>query len=154
RRRETPIRAHVQEAKRSSPPWRIGVLNALWFGRSVRTQILIVFIVINVVAASIAGSVIIYQASASTRIEIAASMRLAELMVSEGVQLIQQGIRAEQFLKTLPGQLRFVRHVRVGVRDAVGESVSEQAVERGEPRDDARAPAPRWFAMLIGPPIE
>ena len=135
--------------------WRLRVSNALWFGRSVRTQILIVFIAINLVAASIAGSVIIFKAGASTRIEIAASMRLAELMVSEAVQLIQQGIPAEQFLKTLPGQLRFVRHVRVGVRDAVGQPISDQAAERtGPPREDSRAVAPAWFAMLIGPPIE
>ena len=136
-------------------PWRLRALNALWFGRSVRTQILIVFIAINLVAASVAGSVIIYQAGASTRIEIAASMRLAELMVSEAVQLIQQGTPAEQFLKTLPGQLRFIRHVRVGIRDAVGQPVSEQAPERIElSREDNRVAAPAWFAMMIGPPIE
>ena len=136
-------------------PWRIGVLNFLWFGRSVRTQILIVFIVMNLIAASIAGGVIIFKAGASTRIEIAASMRLAELMVSEAVQLIQQGIPAEQFLKTLPGQLRFVRHVRIGVRDAAGRPVSDGAAERSEPRrEDDRAAAPAWFTTLIGPPIE
>jgi two-component system sensor histidine kinase UhpB len=113
-----------------------------------------VFIAMNLVAASVAGSVIIFKAGASTRIEIAASMRLAELMVSEAVQLIQQGIPAEQFLKTLPGQLRFLRHVRIGVRDAAGQPISDQANERTEPRADNRAPAPVWFAMLIGPPIE
>jgi two-component system, NarL family, sensor histidine kinase UhpB len=136
-------------------PWRIGVLTFLWFGRSVRTQIFIVFIVMNLIAASIAGGVIIFKAGASTRIEIAASMRLAELMVSEAVQLIQQGIPAEQFLKTLPGQLRFVRHVRIGVRDAAGRPVSDGAAERSEPRrEDDRAAAPAWFTTLIGPPIE
>jgi two-component system sensor histidine kinase UhpB len=135
--------------------WRIGVLNFLWFGRSVRTQILIVFIVMNLIAASIAGGVIIFKAGASTRIEIAASMRLAELMVSEAVQLIQQGTPAEQFLKTLPGQLRFVRHVRIGVRDAAGLPVSDGAAERSEPRREGdRAAAPAWFTTLIGPPIE
>ena len=70
-----------------------------------------VFVATSLIAASVAGGVIIFKAGASTRIEIAASMRLAELMVSEAVQLIQQGIPAEQFLKTLPGQLRIVRHV-------------------------------------------
>jgi two-component system sensor histidine kinase UhpB len=149
------IRAEVQKVQRSSVPWRIRALNFLWFGRSVRTQILIVFIVMNLIAASVAGGVIIFKAGASTRIEIAASMRLAELMVSEAVQLIQQGIPAEQFLKTLPGQLRFVRHVRIGVRDAAGRPVSERAAERSEPpREGDRAAAPAWFAMLIGPPIE
>jgi two-component system sensor histidine kinase UhpB len=144
-----------------SPPWRIRMVNTVWFGRSVRTQILLVFIVINMIAASVAGGVIIFKAGAATRIEIAASMRLAELMVSEAVQLIQQGIPAEQFLKTLPGQLRFVRHVRIGVRDAAGEPVSDSAQPQGdnarrpEPqRDDDRAAAPSWFARLIGPPIE
>ncbi len=135
--------------------WRLRVLNFLWFGRSVRTQILLVFIAINLVAASIAGGVIIYKAGASTRIEIAASMRLAELMANEAVQLVQHGIPAEQFLHTLPGQLRLLRHVRIRVRDAAGQPVSDQATERTEPlREDSRAPAPAWFAMLIGPPVE
>ena len=135
--------------------WRLRVSNSLWFGRSVRTQILIVFIAINLVAASIAGGVIIFKAGASTRIEIAASMRLAELMANEAAQLIQQGIPAEQFLRTLPGQLRFLRHVRIGVRDADGQLVSDPATERTEPlRGDSRAPAPAWFAMLIDPPID
>src|SRR5262249_4812241 len=126
----------------------------LWFGRSVRTQILLVFIALNFIAASIAGGVIIFKAGASTRIEIAASMRLAELMANEAVQLIQQGIPAEQFLQTLPGQLRFLRHVRIGVRDAGGQPVSDQATERIEPlREDSPAPAPAWFAMLTGPPM-
>ena len=136
-------------------PWRFRVLNLLWFGRSVRAQILLVFIALNLVAASIAGGVIIFKAGASTRIEIAASMRLAELMANEAVQLIQHGIPAEQFLRTLPGQLRFLRHVRIGVRDAGGQPVSDQAAERTEPlREDSRAAAPAWFAMLIGPPVE
>jgi two-component system, NarL family, sensor histidine kinase UhpB len=151
----TSIRADLQTIPRPFAAWRLRVLNLLWFGRSVRTQILIVFIAINLVAASIAGSVIILKAGASTRIEIAASMRLAELMANEAVQLVQQGVPAEQFLRTLPGQLRFLRHVRIGVRDAAGQPVAEQATERAEPsREDSRAPAPAWFAMLIGPPIE
>jgi two-component system sensor histidine kinase UhpB len=121
----------------------------------VRTQILIVFIAINLVAASIAGGIIILKAGASTRIEIAASMRLAELMANETVELIQQGIPAQQFLQTLPGQLRFLRHVRIAVRDAAGQPVSDQATERAEPaREDSRTTAPAWFAMLIGPPVE
>ncbi len=120
-----------------------------------RTQILIVFIALSVVAASVAGGIIVFKAGVSTRIEIAASMRLAELMVNEAVQLSQQGIPAEQFLRKLPDQMRFVRHVRVLVRDAAGQPVAEQATERSEsPREDSRAGAPAWFAMLIGPPVE
>jgi two-component system, NarL family, sensor histidine kinase UhpB len=144
----------MQKIQGPSVPLRLGISNFLWFGRSVRTQILIVFVAINLVAASVAGGVIIFKAGASTRIEIAASMRLAELMVSEAVQLVQHGIPAEQFLKTLPGQLRFLRHVRIGVRDAAGQPVSDQAERTELTREDGRAAAPAWFAMLIGPPIE
>jgi two-component system, NarL family, sensor histidine kinase UhpB len=147
----TSVRADLHDIRRPAAPWRLRVLNLLWFGRSVRTQILIVFIALNLVAASIAGGIIIFKASASTRIEIAASMRLAELMANETVELIQQGIPAQQFLQTLPSQLRFLRHVRIGVRDAAGQPVSDQT----EPaREDSRAAAPAWFAMLIGPPVE
>jgi two-component system, NarL family, sensor histidine kinase UhpB len=136
-------------------PWRTRAANVLWFGRSVRAQILIVFIALNFVAASLAGGVIIYKAGVSTRIEIDASMRLAELMVNEAVQLVQQGIPAEQFLRRLPGQLRFVRHVRVRVRDAAGQPVSDRTQEKPESlREDSRPAAPAWFARLIGPPVE
>ena len=56
--------------------------HALWRGRSVRVQLLIVFIVIDVIAGLVAGAVTILQARASTRVEIAASMELAELAVA------------------------------------------------------------------------
>jgi two-component system, NarL family, sensor histidine kinase UhpB len=136
-------------------PWRSRVLNPLWFGRSVRSQILIVFLLINLIAAAIAGGVIIFKAGASTRIEIAGSMRLAGLMVSEAVQLIEQGTPAEQFLKSLPAQLRLVRHVRIFVRDAAGAAVADPAADRPDAvREGDRSPAPAWFAQLIGPPIE
>jgi hypothetical protein len=64
--------------------------------------------------------VTILQARASTRIEIAASMELAELLVSEAVALMQQEIPAEKFLADLSSQLRLVRHVRIVVKDAAG----------------------------------
>src|SRR5215467_8745281 len=62
----TSIRADVKKKRRPAAPWRFRILNVLWFGRSVRTQLLIVFIAINLVAASIAGGVIMYKAGAST----------------------------------------------------------------------------------------
>ena len=125
--------------------------DVLWFGRSLRTQILIVFVALSVVAASVAGAVIVYKAGVSTRIEIAASMRLARLMVNEAVQLVEQGLPAEQFLRRLPEQLRFVRHVRVEVRTS---GTGEASPDTTPPSPADRAAAPAWFAMLIGPPVE
>jgi len=117
-----------------------------------RAQLLIVFIVIYVIAGLVAGAVTILQARASTRVEIAASMELAELLVSEAVALMQQEIPAEKFLADLSSQLRLVRHVRIVVKDAAGSPlVPRGAVSASDTARDGRAPA--WFAALIAPPI-
>ena len=129
------------------------MLNWLWFARSVRTQILIVFILTNLIAAAVAGVVTIFKAQASTRVEIAASMKLASVMVNEAVELVAQGMPAEPFLKTLPAQLRLVRHVRIFVRDAAGITISDSTESPTDTVGEADR-APRWFARLIGPPIE
>ena len=126
--------------------------HALWYGRSVRAQLLIVFILIDVIAGLIAGAVTILQARTSTRVEIAASMELAELLVSEAVGLMQQEVPAEKFLFDLTSRLRLVRHVRIGVKDARGAalaippSVGGADATRGER-------APGWFAALIAAPV-
>ena len=107
---------------------------------------------IDVIAGLIAGVVTILQARTSTRIEIAASMELAELLVSEAVGLMQQEVPAEKFLFDLTSRLRLVRHVRIGVKDAQGSalavppSVGNADATRGER-------APGWFAALIAAPI-
>src|SRR5262249_46452863 len=98
--------------------------HALWHGRSVRAQLLIVFIVIDVIAGLVAGAVTILQARASTRVEVAASMGLAELLVSEAVALMQQEVPAEKFLADLRSQLRLVRHAPIVGQGAAGFSPS------------------------------
>jgi two-component system sensor histidine kinase UhpB len=126
--------------------------HALWHGRSVRAQLLIVFIVIDVIAGLVAGAVTILQARASTRVEIAASMELAELLVSEAVALMQQEVPAEKFLTDLSSQLRLVRHVRIVVKDAAGSPLAPRGpVSPSDTARDDRAPA--WFAALIAPAI-
>jgi two-component system sensor histidine kinase UhpB len=130
-------------------------LRALWYRRSVRTQLLIVFVMIDLVAALVVGGVTIFKARAQTRIEIAASMRLAELLVSEAVHLMQQQIPAEQFLAELPSQLRSVRHVRIWVKDTAGIPIGVRPpVNVDLLRGEERSPAPAWFADLIASPVE
>jgi len=123
-----------------------------WHGRSVRAQLLVTFVSIGLVAALTAGSVTILQARKSTRLEIAASLRMAEILVGETADLLQQQLPAEQFLRNLPSQLRFVRHLRVAVRDASGALVPIRPDAVDAPREE-RSPAPAWFAALIAPPI-
>ena len=71
--------------------------HALWHGRSVRAQLLIVFIVIDLIAGLVAGAVTILQARASTRVEVAASMELAELLVREATATPAAEVVASDF---------------------------------------------------------
>ena len=129
--------------------------HVLWRGRSVRAQLLLTFVAIGLIAALVAASVIILQARKSTRLEIAASLRMAEILVGETADLLQQQkVSAEQFLANLPSQLRFVRHLRVSVHDASGLPVTPPpALAVADAREDERAPAPAWFVALIAPPV-
>jgi two-component system, NarL family, sensor histidine kinase UhpB len=131
------------------------LLDACWYGRSIRAQLLLTVILIELIAALIAGGVTIIKARTSTRIEIDASMNLAEVLVRETINLMPQSTPADRFLESLPLRQRFARHVRITVRDADGRPVTTRPMEGGEETEaPARAPAPAWFAALISPPME
>jgi two-component system, NarL family, sensor histidine kinase UhpB len=125
------------------------LLDALWFGRSVRAQLLLVFIFIDILAVLAAGSVIILRARMQTRVEVTSSMRLAESLVGDAVRLAHQEQPAEQFLASLPAQLQAMRHVRFVVRDAAGAAIAA-TLPSGASRG---ADTPDWFAALVAPPI-
>jgi two-component system, NarL family, sensor histidine kinase UhpB len=116
----------------------------------VRAQLLIAFILLDVIAGLVAGAVTILQARPSTRVEIAASMELAQLLVSEAVALMQQAVPAEKFLADLTSQLRLIRHVRIVVKDAHGAPLAVRPPAGGV---DAARDAPAWFAALIAAPV-
>ena len=133
-------------------PWARGLTHALWHGCSVRSQLLFVVVLIELMAGLLAGIVTIIQARTSTRIEIAASMELAQLLVSEAVALMQQEVPAEKFLADLSSPLRLVRHVRIVVKDAADASLPVGASASGsDSTSDRRAPS--WFAALIAPSV-
>lgn len=109
-------------------------------------------VVIEVIAGLLAGAVLIIRARSSTQVEIAASMELAQLLVSEAVTLMQQEVPAEKFLADLSSPLRLIRHVRIVVKDATGALLPMRPLVSGsDPAPDVRAPS--WFAALIAPPI-
>jgi two-component system sensor histidine kinase UhpB len=127
-------------------------VTALWYRRSVRAQLLIIVILIDFVAALVAGSVTVLKARTATQVEIAASMELAELLAREAVNLMQQEQPAERYLADLASKLRLVRHVRIAVKDAAGEPLALGGAGPEALRRDDREPAPTWFAALIAPP--
>jgi two-component system sensor histidine kinase UhpB len=130
-----------------------GVGNLLWHKRSVRDQLLITIIVIDFIAALAAGGVTIFQTRNSVQIEVAASMKLADLLVQEAIQT-QQDTPTERVLPGLPLQLRSLRHVRISVRDPSGHIVTEHPDSTDSARDDDRSAAPLWFAALVASPVE
>ena len=122
-----------------------------WHRRSVRAQLLIVVVVIELIAGLLAGAVMVIRARSSTQVEIAASMELAQRLVSEAVSLMQQEVPAEKFLADLSSPLRLVRHVRIVVKDVAGTLLPMRPlVGSSDPEPDVRAPP--WFAALIAPP--
>jgi two-component system sensor histidine kinase UhpB len=139
--------------------------HAYWRARTLRTQLLSLFILIEVIAAVVAGVVSIFNARSATRVEIAASMELAELWVKEAVLLAQRETPTDRFLADLSSQLRRARHVRIEVRDAAGNvlEIRPAAVMPAPGGSETptawllalvSAPAPAWFAALIAPPTE
>ncbi|HEX3951703.1 MAG TPA: hypothetical protein VHW95_17765, partial [Steroidobacteraceae bacterium] len=55
-----------------TPPVLRRAMNVVWLGRSIRSQLLLVFVVIDLIAILIAGSVIIARARMQAQIETAA----------------------------------------------------------------------------------
>jgi len=102
-------------------------------------------------AGLLAGVVTIVQTRSSTQIEIAASMELAQLLVSEAAALVQQEVPAGKFLADLSSPLRHIRHVRIVVKDAADASLAVDNSDSGSDSTDRRAPW--WFAALIAPPV-
>ncbi|MGA8226624.1 MAG: ATP-binding protein [Xanthobacteraceae bacterium] len=127
-----------------------------WHRNSIRSQLLIIVLAIEIAAALVAGAVTILKARTSTRVEIEASTRLAELFVTEALQLVREDTPPQQVLAGLPLQLRFLRHVRISVRDAADAPVAHLSSVTGYDASakSERAPAPSWFQALIAPAIE
>src|SRR5689334_23080911 len=131
------------------------LLEACWYRRSIRAQLLLTVILIELVAALIAGGVMIITARTSTQIEIDASMNLAEVLVRETINLMPADTPAGRFLESLPLQQRFARHVRITVRDAAGQTVTTRPMQAGAAANaHTRPAAPAWFASLISPATE
>ena len=135
-----------------APRPRIAPADLLWRRRSIRAQLLITILLIDLIAAIAACAVIIMQTRTSVQVEVASSMKLADLLVQESIQM-QQDAPAERILPNLPLQLRFLRHVRIAVHDLAGNVVTLNDTADGA-RGDDRPAAPSWFAALMAVPVE
>src|SRR5262245_23142031 len=84
-------------------PRRRRALGRGWYRLAGKAQLLATFVAIGRLAALVGGGVTILQARKSTQLEIAASLRMAEILVGETTELQQQQqqLSAEQFLVNL-----------------------------------------------------
>src|SRR5882672_7662796 len=123
---------------------------AAWRWLSLRAQLLIVFIVVDLIAAAVAGGVMIMRARTSTRVEIAASMNLAEALVAETIRVTRQQSPANALSEARSLRGPFMRHVRISVRNAADLPLMTGSVPVNADADRA---APAWFMSLIAPPV-
>src|SRR5262249_57902749 len=96
--------AFAVAAPRPGPPLsRLSrLLDACWYRRSIRAQLLLTVILIELAAALVAGGVMVMTARTSTQIEIDASMNLADVLVRETINLMPADTPADRFLESLP----------------------------------------------------
>jgi two-component system, NarL family, sensor histidine kinase UhpB len=124
---------------------------AAWHWLSLRAQLLIVFILVDLIAAVVAGGVVIMRARTSTRVEIAASMNLAEALVAETIRVTRQQSPANALSEARSLRGPFMRHVRISVRNAADLPLM---LGPAPANADADRAAPAWFTALIAPPVE
>jgi two-component system sensor histidine kinase UhpB len=128
-----------------------------WHGLSLRAKLIVVFVVVDLIAALVVGAVTILKARTSTRVEIAASMSLAEAFVADTIRLAQGPSPLNAIAGQIAAQQRWLRHVRLSAWDTAGMPVTADPPQDGDSARGLavdRAPAPRWFAVLIAPPAE
>jgi len=148
--------AGAERNLRARPFRFVAWLRALGRRCTIRTQLLLILVALMAVAWLLGGAVTVLHARKSTLVEITAAMDLAEALVKEAAPAIEQSAEPERALASIPGQVGFIRHVRISVTDAAGLPLPPVRPPHGRhlQRIIARPAAPAWFAALIAPPIE
>ena len=119
---------------------------------SLRGQVMMAIIAINVCAALAAMMVTIVNARRATQLEIYSSLIIAERFVEETMQRLadQQGSAAS--LKQLPLHVNGLRHVRILIEDAQGQVLDVRPDGRTSGADDSEEAGhevPAWFDALV-----
>jgi two-component system sensor histidine kinase UhpB len=107
--------------------------------------------VINLIAALLAGAVSILNTRTATRIEIEASLEVAQRFVAATMKDLAAQDRLNQLDQELPLQLKHLRHVRIMFMDTNGQLtvVSPRRDNNGAGRNYV----PSWFAALVRPQL-
>ncbi len=136
--------AFVPEAAREPAPNRD---HGFWRRRSLRWQVMVAVVAINLCAALAALLVVIVNARRATEAEMTASLVVAERLVEETVQRLASSAGGEASLAQLPLHISGLRHVRIAVEDLQGRIVD--IAPKAAERDGDHEAVPGWFAALV-----
>lgn len=134
------------------------LLNAIWYDRTIRVQLMIAIGIINVIALVIVGVIFVANAHKATRVEMDASVDLAKNFVRVAIQSLSPKTRPEDISKNvdqLSSRLRIgkLRHVRIYMADATGALVQLSPAPNARRDPALPPPAPRWFEALVAPDV-
>jgi two-component system, NarL family, sensor histidine kinase UhpB len=126
------------------------VLQKIWYERPVRSQLLVAVGVINLLAAFLAGAVSILNTRIATKVEIEASLEVAQRFVAVTMKDLVAQNRLTQLSEELPLELKHLRHVRIMFMDASGQLT----VLSPQPDSAIDPPyVPSWFAAMVRPQL-
>lgn len=132
--------------------WSRIVLQKLWYDRPVRTQLLIAIGIINLIAAIVAGVVSILNTRTATRVEIEASLEVAQRFVAATIKDFEEQGKLDQLEEQLPLELKHLRHVRILLMEPSGQlTILSPQPDAGQSPDANQAP--KWFASLVHPTL-
>jgi two-component system sensor histidine kinase UhpB len=111
-------------------------------------QLLLAVATISLIAGLVAGAISIFNTGVATRVEVEASLEVAQRLVAATMNDLTAKNELDQLVEQLPMQLKHLRHVRIMLIDSFGNLT----VVSSRPRDSATT-VPRWFAALVGPKL-
>ncbi len=115
---------------------------------SLRLRLLLTFVSLNLLAGAVACAVMIWNAREATRVEMRASLEIAERFVKETVSRFGPSTSGGAMLSNLPLHLNLVRHVRIAILDNAGD-LKVMLPDAREAHGDEDDQAPLWFARLL-----
>ena len=127
------------------------MLQKLWYDRPLRTQVLVAIAAINFLAAIVAGAISILNTRTATKVEMQASLEVAERLVEATLNDVKSPDLIEEAKRELPDHLKHLRHVRIMFMDETGHLTIASPHRIVE--DGARPYVPAWFVALVKPRI-
>jgi len=129
------------------------VLQKLWYDRPVRTQLLVAIGAINLLAVIVAGAVSILNTRTATRVEIEASLEVAQRFVEATIKDLSAQGKIDQLNEELPLQLKHLRHVRIMFMDEIGQLTFVSPWSAQGEGAGIEPYVPAWFASLVRPQL-